>query len=109
MSRVELRELLDAHERLGGGLPAELQEEVDGWLDVWNARVSPARARSGKVGRNAPCPCGSGKKYEKCCIDASAEQLRVQLWDAVISSTCEEEVDDPRYAQPKGVALRSAP
>lgn len=23
--------------------------------------------RSIKVGRNAPCPCGSGKKYKKCC------------------------------------------
>ncbi|MDA8333730.1 MAG: preprotein translocase subunit SecA [Peptococcaceae bacterium] len=23
--------------------------------------------RGGKVGRNAPCPCGSGKKYKKCC------------------------------------------
>jgi len=21
-----------------------------------------------KVGRNDPCPCGSGKKYKKCCI-----------------------------------------
>ena len=21
----------------------------------------------GKVGRNAPCPCGSGRKYKKCC------------------------------------------
>ena len=20
-----------------------------------------------KVGRNAPCPCGSGKKYKQCC------------------------------------------
>jgi hypothetical protein len=25
--------------------------------------------RSSTVGRNAPCPCGSGKKYKKCCID----------------------------------------
>jgi preprotein translocase subunit SecA len=25
-----------------------------------------AQARSGKVPRNAPCPCGSGKKYKKC-------------------------------------------
>lgn len=24
-------------------------------------------ARSTKVGRNEPCPCGSGKKYKKCC------------------------------------------
>jgi tetratricopeptide (TPR) repeat protein len=23
----------------------------------------------GKTGRNAPCPCGSGKKFKKCCID----------------------------------------
>lgn len=25
------------------------------------------RAVSKKVGRNDPCPCGSGKKYKKCC------------------------------------------
>lgn len=22
-----------------------------------------------KIGRNSPCPCGSGKKYKKCCED----------------------------------------
>ena len=22
-----------------------------------------------KVGRNSPCPCGSGKKYKRCCLD----------------------------------------
>ena len=22
-----------------------------------------------KISRNAPCPCGSGKKYKKCCIN----------------------------------------
>ena len=27
------------------------------------------RKRKGKkVGRNSPCPCGSGKKYKKCCM-----------------------------------------
>lgn len=26
-----------------------------------------SRATSEKVGRNDPCPCGSGKKYKKCC------------------------------------------
>lgn len=29
--------------------------------------VGPAPARSSGVGRNEPCPCGSGKKYKKCC------------------------------------------
>jgi preprotein translocase subunit SecA len=27
----------------------------------------PVERSTGKVGRNAPCPCGSGKKYKKCC------------------------------------------
>jgi hypothetical protein len=29
--------------------------------------VTPFRRESPKVGRNDPCPCGSGKKYKKCC------------------------------------------
>ncbi len=28
----------------------------------------PAPVRSKKIGRNDPCPCGSGKKYKKCCM-----------------------------------------
>jgi preprotein translocase subunit SecA len=31
------------------------------------AEPRPARAAR-KVGRNDPCPCGSGKKYKKCCL-----------------------------------------
>ena len=27
----------------------------------------PIATRAAKVGRNDPCPCGSGKKYKKCC------------------------------------------
>jgi len=27
----------------------------------------PATVHVDKVGRNEPCPCGSGKKYKKCC------------------------------------------
>ncbi|HLD98850.1 MAG TPA: SEC-C metal-binding domain-containing protein [Bdellovibrionota bacterium] len=29
--------------------------------------LSPVKATN-KVGRNEPCPCGSGKKYKKCCL-----------------------------------------
>ncbi len=29
--------------------------------------AAPVERKSEKVGRNAPCPCGSGKKYKKCC------------------------------------------
>ena len=27
----------------------------------------PYQRESAKIGRNDPCPCGSGKKYKKCC------------------------------------------
>jgi preprotein translocase subunit SecA len=30
-------------------------------------KKKPATRSNKKVGRNAPCPCGSGKKYKKCC------------------------------------------
>ena len=29
--------------------------------------IQPTPARRTKIGRNDPCPCGSGKKYKKCC------------------------------------------
>ncbi len=29
---------------------------------------------TGKIGRNDPCPCGSGKKYKNCCLNNSAQQ-----------------------------------
>ena len=38
-----------------------------------------------KIGRNAPCPCGSGKKYKKYCLplyDSSSPQQ-----DSIVHST----------------------
>ena len=37
------------------------------------AEKGPVRRQGPRVGRNDPCPCGSGKKYKKCCGAASAE------------------------------------
>jgi preprotein translocase subunit SecA len=34
---------------------------------VGGSRKKRLRAGSKKIGRNAPCPCGSGKKYKHCC------------------------------------------
>ena len=28
-----------------------------------------------KVGRNDPCPCGSGKKYKRCCLQLKSSQI----------------------------------
>jgi len=47
-------------------------QHADANIDLTDAEkplaVAPAPIRSGpKVGRNDPCPCGSGKKYKACC------------------------------------------
>jgi preprotein translocase subunit SecA len=40
---------------------------IDTVADEKPAAIAPAPVRSGpKVGRNDPCPCGSGKKYKAC-------------------------------------------
>jgi preprotein translocase subunit SecA len=41
------------------------QQEMQGGND--QSRVTTVRRNTPKVGRNDPCPCGSGKKYKKCC------------------------------------------
>ena len=40
------------------------RRESQGGVD---AAVTTVKRSTAKVGRNAPCPCGSGKKYKKCC------------------------------------------
>ena len=47
--------------------------KTDGESKVWCEKclgiaTHPQYIRSEpKIGRNEPCPCGSGKKYKKCC------------------------------------------
>jgi uncharacterized protein len=71
-----------------GGSPLELDPEEDadllaqapdlipacvvGMHGFWKERrgqpkAGSGRAKSAKVGRNDPCPCGSGRKYKRCC------------------------------------------
>lgn len=38
------------------------ENESDDWHQPY-VRPTP------KIGRNEPCPCGSGQKYKKCCLD----------------------------------------
>ena len=36
-------------------------------MDYQNRKPSVREYK--KIGRNDPCPCGSGKKYKKCCLN----------------------------------------
>jgi preprotein translocase subunit SecA len=42
-----------------------------------NQRPKSPRKADGKVGRNDPCPCGSGKKYKKCGLLNTPEHQRL--------------------------------
>ena len=43
-----------------------------------------------KPGRNNPCPCGSGKKYKRCCLDKDVaaelehERLAAAAWRPIV-------------------------
>ncbi|MBA7538351.1 hypothetical protein ES705_30626 [subsurface metagenome] len=32
------------------------------------SKFTKGKRKEKKIGRNDPCPCGSGKKYKKCCL-----------------------------------------
>ena len=56
---------------------AEWLYTLEGWNDILSMekrkellkkyKTSKTIVKEHKVGRNDPCPCGSGKKYKKCC------------------------------------------
>lgn len=50
---------------------AEFTRENGQWyfVDGQPPKVTPTIRNGPKIGRNDPCPCGSGKKYKKCCMD----------------------------------------
>ena len=56
-------EFCNHHER------ASFVREADGWKfeDGQLVGEKPIVREEPKIGRNDPCPCGSGKKYKKCC------------------------------------------
>ena len=52
--------VMGAYVRALGGRGGAFDEASSG-------KVKPVVRAGAKIGRNDPCPCGSGKKYKKCC------------------------------------------
>lgn len=78
---ASLDRLPAVHQRLRSACldyPQDLEREILGRLDPAEAysqipgrdvSVRPSRpVEPPLLGRNAPCPCGSGRKYKKCCL-----------------------------------------
>jgi len=56
--------------RLGGGsaMGAFVSALRSAFQEAASGRTKPLVRAGSKIGRNDPCPCGSGKKYKKCCM-----------------------------------------
>ncbi len=74
----ELIELEDAIVTLGGEIPPWMAKKLEvvrasrrrfaGTMGAALGRVQTLASRKERIGRNDPCPCGSGRKYKKCCL-----------------------------------------
>ena len=60
---------LESEGRLAGGRAAGLllRAARRAFLDAAGAPRQPVRRVAPKISPNDPCPCGSGRKYKKCC------------------------------------------
>ena len=62
IARYRLKGVPREHHEIAG-----FKKEKGVWLFTEGAMVRPKPLVSTKIGRNEPCPCGSGAKYKKCC------------------------------------------
>lgn len=53
--------------------------EADATVARLRRALAPRRAGSRRVGRNDPCPCGSGRKFKRCCADADTRPLAERI------------------------------
>lgn len=61
---------LEADGRLGGGrtLGAYVRALGTAFVQQSSGKAAPITRPGSRIGRNDPCPCGSGRKYKKCCM-----------------------------------------
>lgn len=71
------------------------------------------RTAQKKVGRNDPCPCGSGRKYKKCCLGKSGgdvlSMLRAGVPPALLPRPWDDDEEDASDDERLGALLGSAP
>lgn len=72
LSQDDVRELWQRFCRRNQQAAARLEARRQRMKTVRPNRPQPI-TRGEKVGRNDPCPCGSGQKYKKCCLGKASE------------------------------------
>ncbi len=65
---------------------------------VARERARPSSQPARKVGRNDPCPCGSGKKYKHCCMTSDAKTTQADA-EATSEPSEQRQAEQERLAQ----------
>lgn len=63
----EFKKLLSNYSNMTAKLKSGYVKTREEYPDLVLQEAAPIQKPT-KVGRNDPCPCGSGKKYKKCCL-----------------------------------------
>ena len=68
-TKERAKELESVFEENGWKYTIELEPDKPENISALEILLNPIKTRIAEknVGRNEPCPCGSGKKYKKCC------------------------------------------
>jgi hypothetical protein len=87
-------DVVDELSNWAGFKPKQPREQsASGWRpDPWPAM--PARNPLRNVGRNDPCPCGSGKKFKKCCLGKAELEFAAPDDPFAVDEVDEFEVDE---------------
>ena len=68
-SKARFKEVASLFEKNGWNYEIEVEPDKEEDTSDLERLLNPQEPRKAeaKVGRNVPCPCGSGKKHKKCC------------------------------------------
>ena len=76
------------------------------WPDLLMADQSGTCAPQMSIGRNDPCPCGSGRKYKRCCLDKDSQRTESAGHLQVARGSTSRASSGLHWPNPKSAVLR---
>lgn len=75
----KVEQLQDKVDDMQNQVAAGKMQAIDVAEFMRQMRTKPVVRDYKKIGRNDPCPCGSGKKYKNCCLNSGKYETRHQI------------------------------
>ena len=59
-----------SRESMEAAISSDQMKKFEAMAKAWKEAHTQKVRKFDKIGRNDPCPCGSGKKYKNCCLSS---------------------------------------